>query len=86
MNKFFLCHSSFCREINFEKLFFFVKFKERYTCSECLKSFLKRKEKEEMDSEELIKIIGQYNKKDLNKNGIMRKLTEIDYVTEILEE
>lgn len=47
---------------------------------------LKRKEKEEMDSEELIKIIGQYNKKDLNKNEIMRKLTEIDYVTEILEE
>ena len=39
-----------------------------------------------MDSEELIKIIGQYNKKDLNKNEIMRKLTEIDYVTEILEE
>ena len=47
---------------------------------------LKRKEKEEMDCEELIKIIGQYNKKDLNKNEIMRKLTEIDYVTEILEE
>lgn len=47
---------------------------------------LKRKEKEEMNSEELIKIIGQYNKKDLNKNEIMRKLTEIDYVTEILEE
>lgn len=47
---------------------------------------LKRKEKEKMDSEELIKIIGQYNKKDLNKNEIMRKLTEIDYVTEILEE
>ena len=47
---------------------------------------LKRKEKEEMDSEELIKIIGQYNKKDLNKYDTMRKLTEIDYVTEILEE
>src|SRR5699024_12213441 len=40
-----LCHSSFCREINYEKLFLFVKYKERYTCSECLKKFVKKKGK-----------------------------------------
>ena len=45
MNNCLLCHSSFRREINYEKLFLFVKYKERYTCSECLKKFVKKKGK-----------------------------------------
>ena len=45
MNNCLLCHSSFRREIDYEKLFLFVKYKERYTCSECLKKFVKKKGK-----------------------------------------
>ena len=59
MNNCLLCHSSFRREINYEKLFLVVKYKERYTCSECLKKFVKKKGKicsgcnKEIDKEEL---------------------------------
>ena len=45
MSNCLLCHSSFRREIDYEKLFLFVKYKEKYTCSECLKKFVKKKGK-----------------------------------------
>lgn len=69
MNNCLLCHSSFRREINYEKLFLVVKYKERYTCSECLKKFVKKEGKicsgcsKEIDKEELCNDCLYWNQK-----------------------
>lgn len=48
---------------------------------------IKRPNKEDSDIEgEIIKVLGQYNKKGFNKNELISKITSIDNVSEILED
>lgn len=43
MSKCLLCNSNFRREINYEKLFLFIKPTKKYTCNDCLQKFAKKK-------------------------------------------
>ena len=48
---------------------------------------MKRAKKEELQEEgEVIHIVGHYNKRGFKKNELLRNMTTIENVTEVLEE
>ena len=47
---------------------------------------MKKSNKEEEEDNEIIHIIGHYNKKSFKKNELIRSITSIESVEEVIEE